>query len=205
MLLKLGYFSATFDVYTKDLSDHEYIRCNGYDIRTMGMDHDGIPALAYSIEEHERPGRFNKAKALELGIPEGPLFGKLQRGETIKLGNRVITPDMVLGKPRRGRKIVYSGDTRPLKPFIEFAKNCDVLIHDATLDSSLEIKARKYGHSTAKDAAQIAKATNAKVLFLVHISPRYKEVDVLEKDAKQIFEHTIVPHDLLEYTVKVSD
>ena len=162
-----------------------------------------MPTLAYSFQEHARAGKFNKKKALELGIPEGKLFSTLQKGEKIKLGSRTITPDMVLGKTRPGRKITISGDTIPCKRLIELAKKSDILIHDATFDTSLEKKANEYGHSTAKQAAEIAVEAQVKKLVLTHISPRYKDTKLIEKEAKNIFQNTIIASDLMEVELKL--
>ena len=162
-----------------------------------------MPTLAYCLQEDMRPGKFNKKRALELGIPEGPLFRKLQMGQSIEINGKVITPDMVLGEPRPGRKITISGDTKPCNKLVEFAKNSDVLIHDATFDSSMEDKAIEYGHSTAKQAAEIAKKACVERLYLTHISPRYKDAKLLEEEARQIFPNSWVAHDFMEVEVKL--
>lgn len=200
ILLSLGYFSPTFEIFVTDLNDRDVLNFKNYDVKVRAVDHD-IPALAYCIEEHEKKGKFNLKKAIELGIPPGPLYRKLQNGESIEINGKIITPDMVLGKQRKGKKVVYSGDTRPCKSILELAKDCDVLIFDSTLGSELEEKAFRYGHSTAKQAAEIAKKANTKLLFLVHISPRYKDAEVLEKEARKIFENSFVAKDFLEHTV----
>lgn len=200
-LLSLGYFKPGYQIFVHEVNDGDTLTFDGYHIQVMAVDH-GIPAVAYMLKEDMRPGRFNKPKALELGIPEGPLFSKLQKGNSITLDDgRVITPDMVLGQPRPGRKIVISGDTRPYQPMVAFAKNADVLIHEATFDSELEDIALDYGHTTARQAAVIAKKANVGKLFLVHISPRYLDHRVLEEDAKKIFPQSFVPKDFQEVEV----
>ncbi|HDO19276.1 MAG TPA: ribonuclease Z, partial [Thermoplasmatales archaeon] len=131
----LGYFKPAYPIYGMDLKDGDVIECDGYKIRAFRVNHT-VPTLGYVLEENERPGRFDKKRALELGIPEGPLFGRLQRGREVKLDDgRVIKPSMVMGPPRPGRKIVYSGDTRPCDKLKEISRNADVLIHDATFAS----------------------------------------------------------------------
>lgn len=200
-LLSLGYFSPTFEIFVTDLKDKDLVNFKNYDIRVREVDHD-LPALAFCIEEHERQGKFNLKKAKELGIPEGPLYRELQNGESIKINGKNITPDMVLGKPRKGKKIVYSGDTRPCDSIVDLAKDCDILIYDSTLSSKLAEKAYRYGHSTAEQAAEIAKKAGAKTLFLMHISPRYKDASVLEKEARMVFENSFVARDFLEYSIK---
>jgi ribonuclease Z len=199
-LLSIGYFSPTFDILTRDLKDKDQIEFENYWITARKADHD-IPALAYSVEEHERKGKFHPEKALSMGVPEGPLFRKLQNGESVQIDGKTIRPKDVLGAPRKGRKVVYSGDTRPSKAIIELSENCDVLIHDSTLSSELEEKALSYGHSSTTQAAEIAKKANAKVLFLTHISPRYDDTQKLEDEAKKIFQYSFVAYDFLEYEI----
>ncbi len=203
-LLELGYFNPGFRVEVRDLEPGETVDFDAYRISTFRAKHN-VPCIGYSIEERDRPGRFDLEKAKQLGIPEGPLYRRLQRGEEVKVDDKVFTPDMVMGPPRKGRKIVYTGDTTPSSEIVEAAKDCDVLIHDATAESSLEEKANKYGHSTAKQAAEIAKECNAKVLFLVHISPRYDDAAPLLEEAKAEFENTILADDLMEYEVRLED
>lgn len=202
-LLSLGYFTPGFKIIIHDLKDGEVIGFNKYDIKAFSVDH-GVPAFGYALLEHARPGKFNLKKAKTLGIPPGPLYRKLQSGKTISIKGKKITPDLVLGPPRPGRKIVYSGDTKPCPTVIKQAKLADVLIHDACLDSELEDKAASYGHSTAAQAAEIAKAAKVKVLFLIHHSPRYKDLSVLENEAKKIFRMSLAAIDFLEYVVKYS-
>ena len=201
-ILHLGYFRAAFPIFAHEVKDGDVIQFEGYKIKVANACHN-VPALAYSLEENERPGRFNKEKALKLGIPEGPLFRKLQYGETIEINGRKITPDMVLGKPRPGRKITITGDTMPCDSIIKLASKSDVLIHDATFDSSLEEKAREYGHSTAAQAAMVAKNAGVEKLFLTHISPRYRDAEILEKEAREIFPSSYIAYDFMEVEVKL--
>jgi ribonuclease Z len=200
-VLSLGYFSPTFKILTHDISDGDEVSFDNYNIAVRASDHD-VPSLAFCVEEHPRKGRFHPEKALALGVPEGPLFRKLQNGESVKLDDKVVTPDEVLGEARKGRKVVYSGDTRPSSAILELAKDSDVLIHDATLSSELEEKANRYGHSTVKQAAEVAKQSNSKVLFLTHISPRYNDGILLEDEAKKVFKDSYIASDFLEYEIQ---
>ncbi len=202
ILLELGYFNPGFRVEVRDLEAGEVLDFGSYKITAFNAKHN-VPCLGYCVEESERPGKFDLAKAKELGIPEGPLYRKLQQGEEVTFEGKVFTPDMVLGPPRRGRKIVYSGDTIPSTEIVEYAKDCDVLIHDATAESSMEEKANQYGHSTARQAAEIAKMCNARVLFLIHVSPRYDDATPLLEEAREIFENSMVAEDLMEYEVRL--
>ena len=123
--------------------------------------------------------------------------------ERVEVNGKNITPEDVLGESRRGRKIVYSGDTRPSQAVVELAEDCDVLIHDATLSKELEEKAVRYGHSSTTQAAEIASKAKAKVLFLTHISPRYDDALKLEDEAKQVFKCSYSAADFLEFEVKL--
>jgi ribonuclease Z len=202
-LLSLGYFKPTYSIISKEVKDGDILTFEGYTIQVLEVNHN-VPTLAYSLEEDMRPGRFNKPRALELGVPEGPLFSKLQHGESITLKNgRKITPDMVLGPPRPGRKIVISGDTKLCEKLIDFSKDADVLIHDATFDSQLQDVAEDYGHATALQAAEIAKKANVEKLFLTHVSPRYLDHRVLEEDARRIFKNSFVARDFQQIEVRL--
>ena len=203
-MLALGYFKSGFEVRTKDLKAGAELRFPRYFVRATAASHS-VPSLAYSLEEEPLPGRFDVKKAQRLGVPEGPLFGKLQDGKTIAIGGRRISPDQVLGPPRPGRKIVYTGDTKPSKSIIVFSKGADVLIHDCTLDSSHSKLASDFGHSTAAEAAQVAKSAGVRRLFLVHMSPRYDDTSVLEKEARAIFPQSFVAEEFSEHAVKLPE
>ncbi|KYK28276.1 ribonuclease Z [Thermoplasmatales archaeon SG8-52-1] len=202
-ILSLGYFKPSFQIFSYDLNPGDTVKFEEYYIHILKVKH-GIPAFAYCLEEKMRPGKFDKSKALKLGIPEGPLFSKLQRGENIVLDNgKKIFSKSVLGPPRKGRKIVISGDTVPIKDMINFAKDADILIHEATFDSSLEEISNEYGHTTASQAAHIAKKAKVERLYLTHISPRYLNGDTLEKEAKKIFKNSFVSKDFQDVEVKL--
>ncbi len=174
-----------------------------YTVTCCNMNHT-VPDIAYRIEEKRNP-KFLKEKAIACGVKPGPDFGKLQRGIPVKVGSRTVKPEEVLGAKRVGRKIVYSGDTRPCKQMIRFAENASVLIHESTFDSKNESKAYQTGHSTAAKAAEIAERTHVKKLVLTHISTRYKETTVLEKEAADIFEDSVLAEDLMSLEVERSD
>lgn len=201
-VLHLGYFTPAYDIIGHELKDGDAVRFDGYTVRCIDAVHN-VPALSYSLEEENRPGRFNKERALELGVPEGRMFGRLQRGQAVEVNGKTITPDMILGEPRKGRKITISGDTAPYDAFIEFARGSDVLIHDATTDSSLEEKANEYGHSTARQAAEVALEAGVDKLYLTHISPRYRDAKPLENEARDVFPESYVAHDFMEFEVKL--
>nr|MDO8134355.1 ribonuclease Z [Candidatus Njordarchaeum guaymaensis] len=200
-------FMLTFQLIINEITGPDKVFENDqYTIRACKADHDNIPSLAFLFEEKWRPGRFSPDKARKLGIPEGPLWKKLQFGESVKLKNSsIVTSEMVVGPRRPGRKIAYSGDTRPTRDIVSLSSNADVLIHDATYDDSLLDKAIEYGHSTASQAAEVAKESKARLLVLTHISNRYKDDRILLEQAQRIFHNTVVAKDFAEISVASYD
>jgi ribonuclease Z len=173
----------------------------GYKVHAREVRHTTY-ALAYAVVEETRPGRFNKPRAIELGVPEGKMFGELQRGQAVTLPDeRVITPDMVLGPARRGRKFVYTGDCVPCEQTVELAHGADILVHESTYANDFP-DANKHGHSTAAQAAFIAKAAKVGMLYLTHISPRYAKAGPLVEEARKIFPESHEAYDLLQVVVK---
>lgn len=168
-----------------------------YSVRVFETDHDTW-SLGYAIVENDRKGRFDREHALELGVPEGPMFGRLHDGESVTLEDgTVIDSEQVVGDPRPGRRVVYTGDTRPTEESVEYARDADLLIHDATFASDNAARAGDTGHSTATQAAEIAKEAGAKRLALVHVSSRYTgDVSTLESEANAVFgRDAFVPED----------
>jgi ribonuclease Z len=164
------------------------------------------PSLSYALTEKPRPGRFHTEKAKELGVAEGPLWSKLQGGSSVKLPDgRIVEPEMVLGAPRPGRKIVYSGDTGPSELLVKLAEKADLLIHEATFEDELKERAMEDGHSTPSIAAETAKEAGVKRLVLTHISARYKDANVLLEQAKKIFVNTELAEDFLRLELPLSD
>jgi len=170
----------------------------GYKVRCELLDH-GVATLGYAIVEQPRPGRFDVAEARRLGVPEGPLFGRLQRGETIHLADgSEITPEQVLGHPRPGSSVAYCVDTRPCDAAVRLARHADVFLCDATFTEELTLEARKRGHSTARQAAEMAARAEAKRLVLIHVSARYHDTRPLLDEAAGVFPRVEVAHDLME-------
>jgi ribonuclease Z len=197
------HFMPSFDLIIEEVRDAGTIlETNQYSVTVCKTDHNGILSLAYLLEEKWRPGQFFPEKCKQLGVPEGPLWKRLQFGESVRLENgNTVTPEMVLGPRRPGRKVVYSGDTRPSKDVIALSSDADALIHDSTYDDSLLTKAAEYGHSTASQAAEVAKQAKAKLLILTHISNRYKDDGILLEQARRIFPNTIIARDFVEIFV----
>jgi len=176
-----------------------------YQVQAVQTDHV-VPSLAYALIEKPRPGRFNTERAKALNIPEGPLWSRLQHGEKVKTATgKVVRPEQVVGAPRRGRKIAYSGDTRPTKSLVRLAENADLLIYEATLDDDLIEKAKEDGHSTPSQAAETAKKAKVKRLILTHLSSRYKSAELLLEQARKIFPNAEVAEDFMKIEVPLLD
>lgn len=195
-------FALTFPVETTEIDEAGFV-CEEkeYQIQVVQTDHV-VPSLAYALIEKPRPGRFSPEKAKALGVPEGPLWSQLQHGKKVEIaGGKVVKPEQVVGAPRPGRKIVYSGDTRPTKSLAELAKNADLLIHDATFDDELLERAQEDGHSTPSQAAETAKKARVKRLILIHISARYKNTRILLEQARKIFANVDVAKDFMKIEI----
>lgn len=204
-LLQTPIFTQKFEVEIRELEPGEKIDREEYFIETAEPDHS-VNEIAYSLTEKELPGKFYPEKAKNLGLEPGPKYSQLQQGESVKLSDgTVIKPEQVLGPKRPGRKIVYTGDTRPSENIQDFAKGADVLIHEATFESDLEEEAEVAGHSTAEGAARIAKEAGVRRLFLIHASPRYHDLSELEEEAKEVFPNTVFAEDLMEVEVDLRD
>ncbi len=172
-----------------------------YRVSALPLDHR-IFAVGYRLEERTRPGVFDVEKARALGIPEGPLFGRLQSGQDVQLANgRLIHPSDVLGPERKGKSIAYCTDTRPFAASVELARDADLLIHEATYTEDLVREADDYGHSTAAQAARIARAAGARHLLLTHFSSRYGDLSPLLEEARAIFPNTSLAQELVEVDV----
>ena len=194
-------FTLRFPVEIYEIDEGLICKERDYEIHARWVEHS-VPSLAYALIEKQRPGRFNPEKALTLGVPKGPLWSRLQRGEDVKLPDgRIVKPSDVLGPPRRGRKIVYVGDTRPSNSIIEFASEADVLIHEATFADDLAERAEEEMHSTPSGAALIAREAKVKLLVLTHISARYRETDALLEQARRIFPNVMIAEDLMNIDV----
>jgi ribonuclease Z len=196
-------FAATFPVRMAELNPGDMVERNGYHIRTALAKHD-ITCLAYAMEEKERPGHFNPSKAHRLGVPEGPLWKELQYGKTVKVDGKKVEATQVTGPTRPGLKVTYAIDTRPSPTVKKLATESDLLMHDGGFALDRKEKAREYFHSTAEEAATIAKAANCKRLALVHISAVTRDDRVLLREARRVFHGTIVPTDLMVLSLKRS-
>ena len=165
------------------------------------LDH-GLTTLGFRLHELPRPGRFDVDTARRLGVPEGPMFGRLQRGESIALDDgTVVKPEQVLGEPRAGSTIAYCVDTRPCDGAVTLGRDADLFVCDATFTEELIVEARRRGHSTARQAAEMAARAGARRLLLIHVSARYHDPRVLLQEARATFPQVEVAHDLMEIQV----
>jgi len=192
-----GYENLEFGIKVNRVSDGDEIKFPEFKIIAFKTEHI-VNSVGYALVEKDSR-KFDREKALALGIPPGPIYAKLKRGETVLWQGKIVTPEMVLGEIKKGRKVVYTGDTRPCERTVEVAKDADLLIHDASFSEELKDWAVESGHSTAKEAAEIAKMANVKKLILTHISARYsKNPEILVNEAKSVFENVELARDLLE-------
>jgi ribonuclease Z len=178
-----------FDVGLVELAPNDELDRDGYRIAAYGTDHGG-GALGYALVESPRPGHFDPELAERLGVTPGPDFGRLQGGETVN----GVRPDQVMGEPRRGRKIVLTGDTAPCDMTRLVAFEADLLVHEATFLDDEADRAAETRHSTARQAAELAAAADIRMLALTHVSPRYGGAE-LRDEARAAFENTVVPRD----------
>ncbi len=192
-------FALTFEVIIKEITEEGQISDEDeYEIIAKTSNHV-LPSFAFCLLEKPRPGKFYPEKAKALRIPEGELWSQLQHGKSVVLANgKRIEPSEVTGPQREGRKIIYTGDTRPIPNFQSFAKDADLLIHESTFDDSLAEKAMEDGHSTPSQAAKVASEVLARSLILTHISARYSEPTMLLEQAQKIFKNTQIAEDFLE-------
>jgi ribonuclease Z len=198
-------FTLIFPVEVSEVKAELVCEEKEYDVYATPSNHM-IPGFAYALTEKPRPGRFHPEKAKALGVPEGRLWSKLQDGSSVKLADgHVVKPEMVLGSPRSGRKIVYTGDTMPAENIVGLAENADLLIHEATFDDELMERAGEDGHSTPSQAAKTAKEAKVKRLVLTHISARYRDAGLLLEQARKIFPNTELAEDFLKIELPLSE
>jgi ribonuclease Z len=182
-----------FEVELIELEPGEAIEHEGYEVRPFEAAH-GVRANGYALVEAERPGRFDPEAAAAAGVPEGPAFAALQRGEEVEGNNGTVSPDQVMGASRAGRTVVVTGDTAPSPATVMAAADAELLVHDASFAEEEVQRAAETGHSTVGQAAAVAAEAHVKLLALVHISSRYHVGKVLE-EARDVFEPTVAPRD----------
>jgi ribonuclease Z len=201
--ITLGSDRQHFEIKITELTPETPLKRNGYSVVPFPVDHGDRVAIGYHLVEETRLGRFNPDKAREMGIPEGPLWGKIHKGETVTLPDgRKVEPSELVGPTRPGRRIVLTGDSRPSDGTITAATGADILIHEATFAEEEAPRALETGHSTAREAAEVAQKSGVKKLILTHVSARYsRDTSDLEREARAIFPATIVARDGFELDV----
>jgi ribonuclease Z len=191
--LKRIFGKLTYRLHLEELRPDDVLERDGYNLVTFAPDHR-VSSVGYVLVEGPRPGRFDVEAADALGIAP-PQRGLLQRGEAVEQPDgRVVTPDAVLGPPRPGRKLVLAGDTAPSPVVLEAARDAEVLVHEATFLDEERDRARETAHSTALDAAEVAREADVALLALTHLSNRYFGPEVA-REARTIFPDTVVPKD----------
>lgn len=187
----IGRLKFTLDLI--EVGPGDLVPHDGFEVRPFEAAHSAR-ANGYALVEEERPGRFDPEAAAAAGVPEGPAYAALQRGETVEGESGPVTPDQVMGPSRPGRTIVVTGDTAPSPATVSAAADADLLIHDASFAEEEAQRAAETGHSTVGQAAAVAAEAHVKLLALVHISSRYHVGKVIE-EAKEVFEPTVAPKD----------
>jgi ribonuclease Z len=188
-LMRVVYGRVRYRLDVVELRGGDAVERDGYTVHAIAADHRG-PALSYALVEDARPGRFDAALAERLGVAPGPDFGRLQAGETVA----GVDPGQVIGPDRPGRKLVISGDTRPTELLAVAAHEADVLVHEATFTDEEAQRARETGHTTAREAATLARDAQVRLLALTHLSTRYGGREVRD-EARAVFPGALVPRD----------
>ena len=201
----LGVDRVPFPVTIEEAAPGESVPGDGYAVHAFAVAH-GVPAVGWALVEEPRLGRFDVERARALGIPEGPLFGRLHRGEAVEVAGRTFLPCDLVGPARPGRAVVYAGDSRPCAGTVERARGADVLIHEATFGADEADRARETSHSTAREAGQVARDAGVARLYLTHLSARYSDQPgPLEEEARSVFANVRVAHDGLAVEIPFPD
>jgi len=192
VMLFTGTERLGFEVRIHEVEPGVAVRRDGCELRAFATDHR-IPSVGWALVEDERPGAFHPDRARAAGVPEGPAWGLLQRGEPVTLADgRTVRPAGVVDPPRRGRKLVITGDTRPCAGTVEAARGADVLVHDCTFGDPEQARAEETFHTTAREAARVARDAGVGRLVLTHLSTRYdREWQPLLEQARQEFDGPI--------------
>jgi ribonuclease Z len=204
--ITLGVERNKFPVEILEIKPGDRLARDDYDIVVFATEHRA-DTVGFALVEHSRLGRFDPERARELGIPEGPLWGLLHRGKAVTLPDgRTVGPGNLVGNPRPGRSLVYTGDTRPHLSVIEASRNADLLVHEATFGGDELERAKETGHSTAAEAARVALEAGVRRLVLTHISSRYnRDASELLAEAKAVFPETVIARDGMMVDIPYAD
>ncbi|MFQ5680077.1 MAG: ribonuclease Z [Gemmatimonadota bacterium] len=195
-LVELGGERLAFPVALREIGPGDSVRYEGFRLEAFDTRHTR-ESFGLLLAEEARLGRFDVARARAMGVPEGPLYGRLHRGETVRLPDgTLVEPAQLVGPPRPGRRVVYSGDTAPCDSTVEAARGADLLVHEATFGEEERRRAAETGHSTARQAAEVASAAGVRELILTHLSARYAEqAGLLAEEARTVFPRSRVARD----------
>jgi ribonuclease Z len=182
-----------YEVELLELEPGEAVRHDGYEVRSFPVEHR-TTALGYALVEDGRPGHLDPEAAARLGVTHGPDLGRLQRGEQVQGADGLVRPEDVMGESRTGRKVVVAGDTAPCEMTRLAAHQAQLLVHDGSFAVEEMARAAETGHSTARQAAELATEAEVRLLALVHVSSRYDVRAVLD-EAREAFPAAIAPRD----------
>jgi len=205
LALKITGIKPAFKINCIELKKGIVLENKDFSISAFPVKHN-TRCFGFSFKERDKKAKFMRDKAIALGVPEGPLFARLQHGESVRVGSKLVKPEDVLdySKGRKGRKISIVLDTRADASYLEYIKDSDVLIHEAAFASKDMDRAIETFHSTALEAAELAKKANCKKLYLTHFSTRYENLDLLLKEAQAVFPETYIAKDLLKVIVPLN-
>ena len=198
--LEMLHCKPPFKIEIRDVNEGVIYESTKYRVHACESNHT-VPSYSYLFEERDKPGRFNPKAALQLGIPRGHLWGRLQQGEHVIVDGQVFAPSQVLGLGRRGLKIGYSGDTRPTTKLEKFFRNCDYLVFDSTFTEEMATRAESTGHCTAAGAAGLARNAGVRNLILIHFSARYSSDVSALAEARMVHDSVIAAKDLLSISI----
>lgn len=197
-----------FPLLIQEVQDGQVIQGKEYQVQVAQVTHHGGTCLGFRVQEPERPGKVHMQKARALGLTPGPQIGALVKGQTVQVGQTLIHPQDIVGPPRPGRSVTFSGDTRPCENMVRLAHKTDLLIHEAMFAHALVAEAAARGHSTAQEAAEIADQAQVKQLALTHISQRFQDasgIELLLSEARAIFPSAFLPADLETLTLSLDE
>lgn len=201
-VLNLAMMRKDFEIIVKEVRKGRVYEEEKLFVEAFPLKHE-VPCIGFSFNQKDKPGEFQRPTALKLGIPEGPLWSKLQKGQAVKANGKTFKPEQVMdfAKGRKGKKVSIVTDTLPHEIYFDEIKDSDLLIHEAAFLDKQKERAKETKHSTALDAAKVAAKTGAKKLILTHLSPRNKDNSKIENEARQEFAEVIVAKDLMELEI----